>query len=407
MPDEPPAVGENDGLGSGDDIEALVVAELGVDPQAAPGAVKALTTAIYQRALSQLAARTLADRTAARDQRLDAVHVATGTAFLAENDTPATPLLGDLAAEGHNITLTAQYKTGKSTLIANTVAPLLTGGKFLGRFPTGKARRVALLNFEMTVDDQRALLRDLNLAAAALDNLLVVNLRGSRLTLTTPAGRRWLVRQLQQHRTDVLIGDTFGAAIAPSVESENDNAAVRRFLLAVDEIKALAGCPSSIWTAHTGRQTHEEGAEHARGATVFDDWADVRLVLTKDRNQTRFLASEGRGAYNLPESALSYDPGTKGLWLAEVGISRTDHQRASAADLAAKLVADRPGINTTHLRDALAASGITSNDLKNHAINGAKARTLIHTHRESHQVHHHPGPPHPDTTPCHHPNLPN
>ncbi len=394
---------DHDQAGPTGRLVELVRREMGLEGPAALDAAVSLEAAIRRQQIRSLAAGVIADIGAAKDQRLGDAHVVTAAQLIREADRPAKPLLGELVAEGHNATVTAQFKAGKTDLVLNMAAALTEGGSFLGRFPTGKPRRVALLNYELSVDDQRTRLRDLGLSTDALARLLVVNLRGSRLCITSPVGRDWLVQQLSDHGTDVLIGDTFGAASAPSVESENDNAAVRRFLATVDEILAVARCGSSIWTAHTGRKDHIEGAEHARGATVLDDWADDRIILTKDRNSAvRFLASEGRSPYALPESPLAYDQRTRALWLpdGDVGISRSDARTAKAADTVTAIVTDHPAITTGDLRDALDDEGITNNAAKQAAITKARTRGLVHIHKEGRRVLHYAGPPHPENTTC-------
>ena len=99
---------------------------------------------------------------------------------------------------------------------------------------------VALLNYELTSDDQRACIRALDLNTGDLARLLIVNLRGARLSITTPTGRDWLIACLADHGAQVVILDTYGAAAAPSVDNENDNGGARRFLATLDEIKARA-----------------------------------------------------------------------------------------------------------------------------------------------------------------------
>ena len=398
VPNEP-----DDGAASSPDLIKIAQEELGLDGADALNAAVSLAERIRSRHLNRVADRILADCLASRDQRLDTVHVVTAAEFLAETEMPAVPLLGDLVACGHNVTVTAQYKAGKTELVLNAAAALVEGGKFLGRFDTTRPHRVCFLNFELTSDDFRARIRDMGLTAAALERLLVVNLRGVRLTLTTPAGRDWLIDRLAEHGAEVLVGDTYGAASSSCVESENDNAGARRFFATVDEIKAASGCASSIWTAHTGRKIHAEGAEHARGATVIDDWCDVRMVLSRDRESgVRFLSSEGRSRYSLPESALHYDQQSRALWLPEgsVGASRADRRQQAGARSVCDVVQAQPGITTSDLRDALAQTGIAGTTDKATAVTRARSMGLIHTHRVGHSVKHFLGADHPQGAPC-------
>ena len=359
-----------------------------------------LQVRLREARIAEVAQRRIAERTAVTDQRLDTIKVATGLEFLSQSDQPVLPLLGELVAEGHNATLTAAYKVGKTTMLAHASAALLTAGSFLGRFQIDRPRRVAWLNYEMTCGDQRALLRALNLPPDALTRLLVLGLRGSRLCLTTPAGRDRLVARLIEHRAEVLIIDTYGAAVAPSVESENDNAGVRRFLSAIDEIKELADCPSSLMSCHTGRNTNADGLDRARGATVLDDWADVRLLLTRDhQTEIRFLSSEGRSSYDLPESALQCHPATGGLLLPDgsVGTNRAAARANKAVEDVVRIVAKQAGLMTVQLRQALPG---TNNGAKGAAIAQAKKRGLIHDHRDGRSMRHYLGKSHPPTNAC-------
>jgi hypothetical protein len=353
----------------------LIATELGLTDEEALKKAAALRDKIQGLELTRLAQQVVGDQAATRAQRLEEAHVVTAAEFLTESEEPAAPLLGDLMAEGHNASITAQYKTGKTELILNAAAALVYGGRFLSRFDVAGAYRVALLNYELTEADQRERLRAFGLGAEALERLLVLNLRGVGLSMTTPAGADWLVGQLLAHRAEVVIVDTYGAASAPSVDSENDNAAARRFLMAFDQIKARARVHSSIWTAHTGRKEHEEGAEHSRGATTFDDWVDVRMVLTKDREtRVRHLSSEGRSRYNLPESSLCYDASSRALWIPEGGEGQSralTRQRAGGEKVLA-IVGARPGLNASELRAELRKAGVTSHDDQERLLKAAE-----------------------------------
>ncbi len=351
----------------------------------------------------RLVRRIVDDTEAAAAMRLDRAHVVTAERFVTERTTPPTPCLGHLVAEGHNALLTAGYKTGKTTFVLNAVASLVTGEPFLGTFEIRGPYRVALLNYELTVDDARARVQALGVPAQALSRLLIINLRGVGLSLTAPHGRRWLTDRLAAHRSNFAVVDTYGAASAPSVDNENDNAAARRLLMAWDAIKADTDVHTTLVTHHTGRAAQDEGAEHGRGATVLDDWCDIRLTLTKDRDTgQRFLASEGRSAYSLPESRLHHDPATGRLLLPEhtIGENRRAARETQAAARVAEVVADNPGILTRALRDTLGGNHTTQAD----AIGAARRRGLIHTHEgDGQRLRHYSGPPHPDTETCPHP----
>ena len=378
----------------------LVDAELGITGIEAAQVAAEVGGRVRSLHIARLAKRVVDDEVATADQYLGAARSVNAAEFVTEESEPAAPLFGELAAEGHNVTLTAAFKVGKTTVVENAGIDLATGGHFLGRFRVDGPRRVALLNYELTEADMRDRMRAWPIPPEALALIHVVNLRGTHLCLTAPAGRAWLLAELAPHRPDVLIVDTYGAAAGPSIESENDNAGARRFLTTVDSIKAELGCPSSIMSAHTGRQMFAEGTEHARGATVLDDWADVRLVLTRDvTTGARYLASEGRGEFQLLESVLSFDAATRRLLLPDVGMSRAETRKTTNAQAVPDVVGKVPGIDTTDLREAL-GDVIPRTDDRSAAISKAGREGLVHTHKKGRKQCHYLGSPHPDDVPC-------
>ena len=92
----------------------------------------------------------------------------------------------------------------------------------------------------------------------------------------------------------------------------------------------------------------------------------------------RLLSSEGR-ATDLRQSALSYEPATRGLTLPTIGLglhaSRQDHQ----AQLVADIVTESPLLNGGDLRSLLHRRGVTGTAEKTEAIKDAEARGWIKT----------------------------
>lgn len=385
-------------------VAEIVQTHPDLDEEAVYTLAREVAEGLHVEAKRRLVRRITDDREAAAGMRLERARVVTADIFVAERVTGPTPCLGGLVAEGHNAVLAGQYKAGKSTVRDNACAALATGEPFLGIFDVRRPYRVAVLDYEMAEDDSRQRLRQLGLDNEALSRILVICLRGVGLSLTAPAGRRWIVEQLRNHGTEVAVLDTYGAASAPSVESENDNAGGRRFLATWDAIKDEAQVPTSLLTHHFGRGQQEEGAEHGRGATVLDDWADVRIVLTKDRDSgQRFLASEGRSSYNLPESRLFFDETTLRLSLPEssLGENRRRARELRIAEQVAEVVRNEPGILTTQLRDALKAAGLGKHETQSAAVEAAKRAGMIHTHQgAANRVCHYPGAVHHDSQPC-------
>lgn len=341
-----------------------------------------LNRLVYKERLNRQARRIVREQEILEEADFDAIDVVTADEMLRRDRPPRRQVLGDLLLEGQNATVVARYKTGKSTLLENMAAALVSGGSFLARFNVSEPMRVAYLNYELAEEDMDARVRALGLDSAEYEQLLVLNLRGRRLPIETDHGRRWLVAELRKHRAEVAFIDPFLAAYAGSGnESENDNSAGRRFLLAFDRVKEEAGCRSGVVAHHTGRGEQVEGDEHGRGMTALDDWTDVRMLLTKDKDGIRFLRTEGR-AGDLPESRLNFDHQRRSLWLgaADVGLSRKQARAAGHVALVAKAVSNRPGLNSTALEAELADLGITFNEDKRSAIRTALASGAIHRH---------------------------
>lgn len=160
----------------------------------------------------RLVRRIVDDTDAGAAMRLDRARAVTADVFLAERVAGPTPCLGGLLAEGHNLLAAGPYKSGKSTLRDNAAGALAAGEPFLGAFDVRHPYRVAILDYELTEADARQRLRLLDLAGDALARVLVIALRGVGLSITTPAGRRWLTDRLRDHGTEVAILDPYGAA---------------------------------------------------------------------------------------------------------------------------------------------------------------------------------------------------
>lgn len=382
----------------------LVTRELDLVGPLAEQAAKDLAYRIRTEHLMTLARTQVRELRLSRDTNLDAIDSASASAMLARERPVRARVLGDLLLEGQNATVVARWKTGKSTLVDNVAAACVTGGLWLGRFPVPVPMRVALLNYELHPDDMLDRLAALQLEPEVQERLLVVNLRGHRLPLSTAVGRRWMARCLADHGARVVIVDPFGAAFAASGgESENDNAEVRGWLINWDEIKSEAGCPTLIMPVHTGRAAAVEGDEQGRGATVLEDWPDVRMILTKDKDNDRFLRTEGRAAFDLYESRLSFDPATRGLTLSgrDVGLSREAARAKGAVDAVVRVVTGSPGLNKTQLRDAMAGDGPTHHGEQDKAVKDALASGQIHYHKGSKGAQlHYPGPDHREDEWC-------
>jgi len=378
-----------------------VVQHLGYDVDRATVAALELAQKIDRTGIDRLARRFVDERLAERDQRLDQVVAITADIFLDQEDDPVRPLFGTLASEGHNITLTAAYKVGKSTLLENMAYALVTGTPFLGRFIVPEPKRLVLLNHELTAADQRVRLNALGLDREARERLAVVNLRGKRLALNTPSGAARLVSILQDHGAHVVAIDPWGVSMAHARLAENENDDATTWTTALDEIKDRAGCASAIIPVHRGRAEQAQGEEHGRGATPIDDWPDVRIILTRTPDGGRFIYSQGR-ATDLTESRLGFDPSTRrlSLDLDDLGVGRRQADAVALVATVEAIVTSSPGCSVRAIEKTMSDDGV-GKDQARAAVKLAVRRGVVHFHigpRATHE--HHLGESHHETEPC-------
>jgi hypothetical protein len=220
--------------------------------------------------------------------------------------------VGEVLPVGANVLLTAQYKSGKTTLINHLVKCMADGDPFLGQLPIERlAGKIAIFNYEVSAAQYRRWLREVGIAHP--ERVLLLNLRGQKLPLTTPAATRWIIEFLARNEVTSWVLDPFARAAVGSVTNENDNTEVGYLLDHLDYVKAQAGVRELVIAAHTGRAEQEEGQERARGATRLDDWADVRWFLTKDAESgQRFFRASGRDV-EYEEKALEFNESTRRL----------------------------------------------------------------------------------------------
>lgn len=293
------------------------------------------------------------DKVAAeRSQSAPGFDAGTLAEILARPADPPARVEG-LVPSGASTLIVAQRKTGKTTLILGLARCLLQGGDFLGRFPTRSiAGRVAILNYEVTGSmlggwaDQVGVPRD---------RLVLVNLRGRRNPLRVPEDRAKLAEYLRGLDVEVLVVDPFGRAYGG--KSQNDAAEVGGWLVDLDTFsRAEVGAAEVYLTAHAGWT-----AERTRGSSALEDWPDVTITLTRDKDDqtVRYLAAEGRDVL-LEEDRLDFDPVTRELTLSGAGSrkqARASQHHAELVGAVVEVVTTSPGINTSGIETVLREGG--------------------------------------------------
>lgn len=214
-----------------------------------------------------------------------------------------------LHAVGGNTTITAGFKTGKTTLMRNLVRSLADGVPFLGEHEIRKLEgRIAYFNFEVIDVEFRDKIRELGIKNAG--SVFPIHLRERHFDLMQDETFEDAASALKRAEVEVVILDPFSGAY---YGDENSNSEQNLFLKRLDQFKRAAGVVDLFMPVHTGR-TVEEGNERARGAAKLDDWADNRWIYAKHVDSgERFLGGTVRRLGDLKEQETRLDPTTQQL----------------------------------------------------------------------------------------------
>lgn len=258
----------------------------------------------------------------------------------------------DLFPQGANVTLTAQFKAGKTTMVNSLVKSLCDDEPFLNHFETmPHPGRVVVFNYEVGENQYRRWLKDVGIKNQ--DKLTMLHLRGQRMPLGVKFVEDQVVQILKDAQCETWIVDPFARAFVGG--DENSNSEVGIFLDTLDVIKERAGVKNLVLPIHTGRQVEQTGNLRARGATRTDDWADVRWILKKT-DDGRFFSADGRDVL-IDEQRLSFDEATRGLSFggSDAKVSRNSSLVSQWVDAVEK----NPGATTGVI---CAALGVTAQD---------------------------------------------
>ena len=273
------------------------------------------------------------------------------TIELEQPDEEAKYLINEVFPTGGNITLTAEYKSGKTTLINNVVKSLVDDHPFLGKYGVNDHDgNVVIFNYEVEPRQYRQWMREVGIINT--DRVKLVHLRGLRMPMTSDFVQERVVDILKGFDAQTWIVDPLARAFVGSGD-ENSNSDMGTFLDTLDVIKYEAGVDNLIVAAHTGRAS-ESGIERARGASRFDDWADVRWLLTRNDEGQRFLKAHGRDV-DMEQHVLSYDTHSRHLTV-EKAITRTEQTIENIMNQIVEIVQLNPGITTGDLKKKLGKS---------------------------------------------------
>jgi len=231
---------------------------------------------------------------------------------------------------GGRVLLAAQYKAGKTTMVANLVRSLVDAEPFLERFPVTPAERAVLIDDELDPKTLARWLADQNIDH--LDRIEVVSLRGhlAHFDVMTPEGRKPWADAIRG--ADVVVLDCLRPMLDALGLSEATGAG--RFVLALDALLREAGVPEAVVVHHFGHD-----AQRARGDSRLLDWPDVLWRLTRagtEPDSPRFLSAYGRDV-DQPQARLWFVPDARRLTLDDPRPTPPRRPPATWEDVVAKL----------------------------------------------------------------------
>lgn len=211
---------------------------------------------------------------------------------------------------GHNATMAARYKVGKTTMVTNMLKSLVDGDPFLGEFHTQKVTRpVVVFNHELSDRQFTAWLRKAGIFNTQM--IIPVNLRGKGLYLQDEEAADWAIEILKKYNAEVWIIDPLQAALRGTV---SDDMVASEWISAADRVKAEAGVSELFLVTHTGHlsKADENGVssnERSAGSARWSGWPDVLWTYTMDGEGIRYLSAEGRDI-SVSERAMAFDEKT-------------------------------------------------------------------------------------------------
>lgn len=308
-----PATGKDltDHINAGYTLTQLIDQQTIIEQAKTDAANKALQRAIDEERIKQTARDTvrkdIANEQAANRYTLP-TYTKTLTDELAITDEPMPWLIQDLWPANANTTLTATFKAGKTTSIITVIKSLADQQPLFNNpswIPTNPGR-IAFWNYEVSPNQIREWIKERNINNT--NQITLLNMRGTRWPLVTDYAIEHTIQWLKDNNIGTWIIDPLARAFV-GCGDENSNQDMGTFLDALDYIKDQAEVANLLIAAHTGRNA-EQGNSRARGASRFDDWADVRWMLNKDDEDMRFFAADGRDVL-VAKGALKYDPETR------------------------------------------------------------------------------------------------
>lgn len=252
-----------------------------------------------------------------------------GTEVLAAEPERAPRIESVLPWDG-TLWLSAQRKTGKTTMLANLSYALLTGEKFLGHCPVvplEPGERIAVLNFEVTA---ATLAEWFNRRSVPMDRVVQVDLRGRANPFHNAKQLRALGEQLRALNVKSVLIDTFSHGFTG--DSQNDATQVRAWIRQANQwARAVVGATDLVVTDHAGWSDNARASGSSAKEADADQIMHLTLSDPKDMKSTRHVTAFGRAAEDLPKGELLFDDETKTLTYREINQEEKQAARADQA----------------------------------------------------------------------------
>lgn len=293
--------------------------------------------------------------------------------MLAVPDEDATYRIDNLLPVGGRALLAAQYKAGKTSMVANLLRSLVDGDRFLSRFDVTPIGRVVLVDTELDERMLRRWLRDQGIRKASAVDVLCLRGRLTSFDIANDTVRADWAAALSG--ADFVILDCLRPCLDALGLSEDKEAGV--FLTAFDALCREAGASEAAVVHHMGH-----GQERSRGDSRLLDWPDVLWKIVRDDPDSdsgeRFFSAMGRDVH-VPESGLEWNPADRSLTLLEGGRAEK-RARETGVDIAEILAdpANSNGLSNTQLVGKLKTLG-NSRDAARRAIRLAVEDGLLLT----------------------------
>lgn len=262
--------------------------------------------------------------------------------MVAEDDEDR--IAGFVAGKGI-ATVTAQAKTGKTHLIINMVWSLATGEPFLGKFTTKRVRgRIAIVDFELTPGKRKKWLREAGFEAFS-DSVRVFGQKGKAVEWDVTIDQRVdaLAKMLRELDIEVLIIDPLAPLLRAKGIDENSSHDMGPILDGFEKLKERAGISELIISTHAGHKADGR----SRGTSDLLGWPDSMITITRDKDDTRLISTEGRDI-ELEQQILTLD----GRKLTVGGSKRLAKAKADQ-EVVMDYVMDFPGSTRTQITAAV------------------------------------------------------